>query len=190
MSHFRRKSSYTKLERFKGQHRFEHWYVDNQCYFITARCANKFFAFDTLERRSIFWDRFTHYTQQHGFIPFVTSLMVNHYHTIGYLHVGTELGPMMRKLHGSVAKLVNDTLDHRLVPFWHDRKHHDYFDGCIRDETQHRRAYRYTLTQHKRQREQNDHRRTRVGLSLEASVKFIADRRAWMEPVPYQRYQR
>ena len=38
------KSSYSTRERYQGGgHRFEHWYVDNQVYFITARhgiCAD------------------------------------------------------------------------------------------------------------------------------------------------------
>jgi hypothetical protein len=33
----------------------------------------------------------------------VTTLLYNHYHTVGYLKKGEELGAMMRKLHGSVA---------------------------------------------------------------------------------------
>ena len=53
----------------------------------------------------------------------------------------------MRKLHGSVAKLVNDLLDVRLVPFWGDGENRDYFDGCLRDETQLIRSYRYVLRQ-------------------------------------------
>lgn len=52
---------------------------------------------------------------------------------------------MMRKLHGSVAKLVNDILPERRAPFWRTNGHSDDFDGCLRDETQCRRAYRYTL---------------------------------------------
>ena len=57
---------------------------------------------------------------------------------------------MMQRFHGSVAKLINDTLDVRLVPFWIDSGKQNYFDGCIRDELQCRRAYRYTLTQCRR----------------------------------------
>ena len=28
-----------------GKHRFEHWHADNQVYFITARCCERFPAF-------------------------------------------------------------------------------------------------------------------------------------------------
>lgn len=133
-----RKSSYNSNKTFQGKHRFEHWYRGNQIYFITARCRERYPAFATLAAQEVFWDRFDHYTQQHTFTPIVTTLLNNHYHTLGYLRVGTELGEMMRKLHGSVAKLVNDQLPTRHLPFWHDRRHHDYFDGCIRDEKQFR----------------------------------------------------
>ena len=43
---------------------------------------------------------------------------------------------MMQRLHGSVAKLVNDLLPQRLTPFWRDAEGKGYFDGCIRDEKQ------------------------------------------------------
>ena len=77
----------------------------------------------------------------------MTSLLNNHYHPLGYNKFADNLGEMMRKIHGSVAKLVNDLLPEKRVPFWGDPGHQDYFDGCIRSEKQCRRAYRYTLTQ-------------------------------------------
>src|SRR5215204_4810609 len=117
---FTRKSSYTPNVTYQDQHRFEHWYRDNQVYFITARCRDRFRAFESEQAKQIFWDRFNHYTQIHGFEPWVTTLLDNHYHTVGYLNVGKELGQMMRKIHGSVAKLVNDLLPERRLPFWND----------------------------------------------------------------------
>ena len=108
-----RKGSHKSEEYFGTQHRFEHWYVDNSVYFITARCRNQTHAFDDQECKAIFWDRFNHYTRKYEFVPFVTSLLSNHYHTLGYLKVGMNLGPMMKGIHGSVAKLVNDRLPQR-----------------------------------------------------------------------------
>src|SRR5579859_7315129 len=105
-----RKSSSSSVHKWEGQHRFEHWYRDNTVYFITARCREKYQAFQSEEAKQIFRDRFDHYTALHGFVPWVTSLLSNHHHTLGYLKRGEDLGPMMRKLHGSVAKLVNDIL--------------------------------------------------------------------------------
>ncbi len=134
------KCSHTHREHFEGEHRFEHWYRDNTVYFITARCRDGVAAFVTEEAKAVFWDRFDHYTKAHGFVPWVTTLVDNHYHTLGYLYVGKELGQMMRKLHGSVAKLVNDLLPERRRPFWRERGGRDYFDGCLRDELQCRRA--------------------------------------------------
>src|SRR4051794_32038992 len=105
-----RKSSYTNSEYFQGKHRFEHWYRDNTVYFITARCRSQFPAFASKQAKVIFWDRFDHYCEKYVFVPWVTSLLDNHYHTLGYLKVGTNLGPLMQHVHGSVAKLVNDLL--------------------------------------------------------------------------------
>src|ERR1043165_8162714 len=98
MGKFRR-SNPSSNEYFKGQHRFEHWYRDNSVYFITARCRDKYHAFRTEEAKQIFWDRFEHYTKLYCFVPFLTTLMHNHYHTLGYLKLGVNLAPMMRKLH-------------------------------------------------------------------------------------------
>src|SRR5829696_2954276 len=110
MSRGFRKFSHSKNERTETKHRFEHWYRDNTVYFITSRTHDGYAAFDTEAAKAIFWDRFTHWTRFYGFVPWVTTLLNNHYHTEGYLRVGTNLGPMMQRIHGSVAKLVNDIL--------------------------------------------------------------------------------
>ena len=177
---------------YHGQHRYEHWYQDNTVYFITARCRDRYPAFEAPGAKQIFWDRFDYYTRLHGFVPWVTTLMDNHYHTLGYLRLGRDLGEMMRKIHGSVAKLVNDLLPERRVPFWWDRRDADYFDGCIRDETQCRRAYRYTLLQAVRAKIVTDWRRypdTHVNVGLDAGVRRALELGAFMTGVPYKRYE-
>ena len=187
------RSNPSKLEYWQGKHRFEHWYRDNQVYLITARTRGGTPVFETDGAKDVFWDRFTHYTEAHGFEDWVTTVLVNHYHTVGYVRVGIELKEMMRKLHGSVAKLVNDRLDVRLVPFWGDRANRDYFDGCLRDETQLVRSYQYVLGQSVRHGVCHDYRQyahTRVTLSLEESLKFARERGALMYGVPYARYER
>ncbi|CAN5398766.1 hypothetical protein BH09PLA1_BH09PLA1_34380 [soil metagenome] len=103
---------------YTGAHRFEHWLISNQVYFITARCKDKFPAFNSEEAKQIFWDRFEHYTKEFAFDPWIASLMDNHYHFARILRVGDKLPKLMQRLHGSVAKLVNDTLEIRLLPFW------------------------------------------------------------------------
>lgn len=187
-----RKSHSTNHEHFDGKHCFEHWYCDNQVYFITARCRDRYPAFQSEAAKAIFWDRFDYYTHLHGFTPFVTTLLDNHYHTEGYLKVGEELGEMMRKIHGSVAKLVNDLLPGRRVPFWCDTQGNDYFDGCIRDQVQCRRAYRYTYTQCRRHGicpDPRDYPHTRVNVDLDRAVRRALELGAFLEGVPYKRYQ-
>ncbi|HSV12798.1 MAG TPA: hypothetical protein VLI90_00960 [Tepidisphaeraceae bacterium] len=139
MPHFR-KSSYTSNEFYAGHHRFEHWYRDNTVYFLTARCRDRFHAFASEPAKEIFWDRFDHYTAEFGFVPWATTLVDNHYHSLGYMKRGTDLGKMMQRIHGSVAKLVNDLLPQRHLPFWRTAGNQDYFDGCIRDVLQAERA--------------------------------------------------
>ena len=174
-----------------GRHRFEHWYRDNTVYFITARCRDRYAAFQAEDARQIFWDRFYHYTNEFGYFPWVTTLLNNHYHTLGYLRVGTNLGTMMQRIHGSVAKLVNDTLPERRVPFWREGLRNDYFDGCLRNEKQCRKAYRYTLTQstrHRLARDWRDFPDTRLDIDLKKGVRRALQLRAFLNEVPYPRY--
>ena len=171
----------------------EHWYRDNSVYFITARCRDRYPAFESEAAKTVFWDRFDHYTRFYGFVPWVTTLLDNHYHTLGYLKVGEQLGPMMQRIHGSVAKLVNDQLPTRHLPFWCEAGRRDYFDGCIRDETQCRRAYRYTLLQSVRaglHRDWHDYPHTHCAIDVERGIKRAHELNAFMEGVPYKRYER
>jgi REP element-mobilizing transposase RayT len=187
-----RKSSLSRNEFYKGQHRFEHWYLDNCVYFITSRCRDKMRCFASEAAKAVFWDRFEHYTHLYHFTPWATTLMDNHYHTIGYLRIGRELGPMMQKIHGSVAKLVNDQLPRRLVPFWYEQGKQGYFDGCIRDATQARRAYRYILRQAERAgivRAWRDYPHTHVRVQLEPAIARANELNAFLEQVPYARYE-
>jgi len=194
MSRFRRfrKSSSSSVEYFKGQHRFEHWYLDNQMYFITARCRDRYPAFESEEAKLIFWNRFEYYTAEYDFTPCVSTLLNNHYHTVGYNKTGENLGVMMQRIHGSVAKLVNDLLPERRLPFWRRAGHQDYFDGCLRDELQLRRAYRYTYTQCRRHGVAPDPARyphTRVNVDLERALRRALELGAFLESVLYKRYQ-
>jgi hypothetical protein len=191
--HSFRRSNPSTNETFDGHHRIEHWYRDNQVYFITARCRDRFHAFAQEQAKAIFWDRFEHYTRMHHFVPWVTSLLDNHYHTLGYLKYGADLGPMMRKLHGSVAKLVNDLLPERRTPFWGDSHHDDYFDGCLRDPLQGRRSFRYTFTQCIRHAVATDplaYPHTRVNVEMERAIKRAVELNAFMLGVPYYRYDK
>lgn len=113
-----RKSSHSDAEFWNGQHRFEHWCRDNSVYFITSRARDGRHAFASQRAREIFWDRFDPYTKQYRFVSWIEMLMINHYHFLGYLRHGENLGPLMQHLHGSVAKLVNGLLPERHIPFW------------------------------------------------------------------------
>jgi len=188
-----RKSSYNRREFYKGQHRFEHWYRDNSVYFITSRVRDRFRAFERESAKLIFWDRFDYYTSLHGFVPWVTTLLDNHYHTLGYMRDASQVGEMMRKIHGSVAWLVMQQNEKRHVPFWRRAGHQDYFDGCIRDVLQARRAYLYTLNQSVRAgivRSWNDYPHTHVNVEMDWAIARAVVLRAFLEEVPYARYER
>ncbi len=193
MSARTRKTKHSTGPTYQGQRRFEHWYRDNQVYFITARCRDRHRALASTRAKEIFWDRFEHYTHQAVFTPWITSLTDNHYHILGYCKLGNNLGPMMQRLHGSVAKLANDLLPERRLPFWEDRGHQNYFDGCIRDERQCRLAYRYILTQSVRHgicTDWREYEHTRVNIDVDVGVRRALELGAFLEGVPYRRYER
>ncbi|MEM6458991.1 MAG: hypothetical protein AAF710_06330 [Planctomycetota bacterium] len=188
-----RKSAQHQNPTFRGRHRFEHWYRDNQVYFITARCRGRSPAFATETAKAVFWDRFDHYTARYGFTPWVTSLLDNHYHTLGYLRRGDDLPGMMQRLHGSVAKLVNDTLPQRLTPFWKDKDHDNYMDGCLRDEKQGRATYRYVCGQAQRHEITHDWRlypHTRINVAEDRAIRRALELNVFLTGVPYKRYER
>jgi hypothetical protein len=162
-------------------------------YFITSRTRYGFPAFDTDEAKLIFWDRFDHYTKLHGFTPCVTTLMNNHYHTVGHLKVGEELGEMMRKIHGSVAWMVMKEIGVRHVPFWRSKGNKDYFDGCLRDVLQATRAYRSTRLQAVRAglvTDWRDYAHAHVNVECEPMVRRALQLKCFLEDVPYARYER
>lgn len=186
-----RQSSATHPHIWKGHHRFEHWYRDNTIYFITSKVRDGVHAFMSEDAKSVFWDRFGYWSARNDFEPWIVTLMSNHYHIVGYLKTGTNLGTMMQKLHGSVAKLVNDLLPVRHVPFWRTKGNKDYFDGCLRDETQLRRTYRYVQNQAHRARLVTDWRRyphTRAFIDLDEALRRAEQLRPFLPNVPYQRY--
>lgn len=143
--------------------------------------------------KDVFWKQFDKSTTEFCFTPWVTSRVDNHYHTLGYQRVVKNLPTMMQRLHGSVAKLVNDLLPNRHVPFWRDAEGKGYFDGCIRDEKQARLAYRYTHTQAVRHGivcDWRDYQHTHVNVELERAIQRSHELKAFLEGVPYKRYQK
>jgi len=193
MTWTRKSSASGSRKTYKGRHRFEHWYRDNQVYFLTARCRDRYPAFAAEQAKQIFWRQFDRYTVEFGFTPWITSLLDNHYHTIGYLRIGDQLPIMLNRIHGSVAKLVNDRLPRRLRPFWRDSKHRNYFDGCLRSEKQGRLTYRYVMLQSRRHSVCDDYRvypHTRINVELEPAIRRALELGAFLEEVPYKRYQK
>ena len=209
------KSASAFHKRSDGKPSFQHWYRDNQIYFLTARCRGRYPAFATEDAKAIFWQQFDKYAAQYGFEPWVTSLLDNHWHTVGYLTIGKNLAPMMNGIQGSVSKLVNDLLEqqvhdgqippppgppvparrsasaNRLAPFWYESRAHNYFDGCLRDEKQGTLTYRYVLTQCRRHGicgNPADYRHTRVHVPLDQAIERAKEMQAFLYGVPYKRY--
>lgn len=196
---FTRKSNQAKQRTYKGQHRFEHWYRDNQVYFITAKTSCATPVFTTKQACDLFWQTFDQATSANGFTPWVTALLNNHYHTLGYLKTGDNLPKMMQAIHGKVAKQINDLIRagelkfprQPLKPFWGQKGKKTYFDGCIRDETQATRAFYYTRNQAVRAKLVKHWQappNTRIHLELNQALPRATQRNAFLRGVPYKRY--
>ena len=184
--------SRSRTTAYQGRHRYEHWLVDNQVYFLTARCRDRFPAFATEAAKAVFWDRFDHYTAEFGFVPWVTSLLDNHYHTLGYLRVGANLPKMMQRIHGSVAKLVNDLLPSTAQSVLARREG----QGILR-RLHSRRSDRRGLHIGTRLRnlfgtessaDWRDYQHTHVNVELERAIARALEIDAFLEGVPYKRY--
>jgi hypothetical protein len=122
--------------------------------------------------------------------------MNNHYHLLGYNRLGSNLKTLMQRFHGSVAKLVNDQLElnhqERRADFWRDQKGREYYDGCLRDEKQCRAAFRYTHMQARRHGIMYDYLKypdTRVYIPVDVGVERALELNAFLEGVPYKRYE-
>jgi hypothetical protein len=77
------------------------------------------------------------------------------------------------------------------VPFWKESGRNDYFDGCIRDETQCRRAYRYTLQQAVRAglvRDWRSYPGTRAAIDVDRGIGRALELHAFLLDVSYPRY--
>jgi hypothetical protein len=100
---------------------------------------------------------------------------------------------MVQRIHGSVAKLVNDLLPERRKDFWRDGKGFEYFDGCLRDELQLRRTHGYVLRQAIKARLVKDWREypdTHVNLDVDACVAYAKAHNGFLEDIPYKRYEK
>ncbi len=207
---FTHKSNQSQHRTYKNQHRFEHWYRDNQVYFITAKTAQGTPLFNCPQACQLFWDAFDHASQLGSFTPWVTTLMNNHYHTLGYLKTGQNLPKMMQTLHGRLSKQINDLIEAgglqsarahplntqahpaRLLPFWGHKGKKTYFDGCIRDEKQATLAFRYTRDQAVRAKlvkHWQDYPHTHLNIDLNKALPRATELNAFLRNVPYKRYQ-
>ena len=194
-----RKSSYTQNEFFDDKHRYEHWYRDNTCYFITSKVREGLHLFASEEAKAVFWDRFDFYTQKYGFVPWIATLLDNHYHFEGYLKVPLRRLPESRRepraLHAAPARLCRETRQ-RSAPSASPpvlAPSREYFDGCLRDVLQAVRAYRYTKLQAVRAgivRDYRDYPHTRVYLDIDRACGRAVELDAFPEDLPYARYER
>jgi REP element-mobilizing transposase RayT len=154
---------------------------------------NKHLAVRSEKAKEIFWDRFWFYVKKYNLYVWIVTLMDNHYHVIVHVQDKEVMPEFMQRLHGSVAKLVNDVLPERHLPFWRTKGSRDYYDGCLRNEKQVRRAYKYTLKQAVRAgvvRDWRKYNHTKVLIHLGRGIKRAHELKSIPIEVPYERYRR
>ena len=168
MTAWTRKTRFTTGPIYKGRHRLEHWYRDNQVYFITARCRDKHPAF-AMERAIAAPGR------SEVSPPCVPGALNGV--SSGQAHARrTDISPQVNTPGGSPRICVLSLRER-----------------SIRNERQCRRAFRYTLTQSVRHGICTDWREyphTHVKVDLERGVKRALQLKAFLEGVPYKRHQK
>ena len=176
-----------------GRHRAEHWAIDNQIYFITARCRDRLPAFRAEEAKSVFWRQLHRKAEAHGFTLIIVSLMDNHYHLLGHLREGEQLHHMMHGLHGSVARYVNQITDlaSQVKPMFRERSNRQYMDGAVRSSKQFTRCFGYIERQSVRHRickSAEDYPHTRVFVEMERARARALEISAFLHGVGDRRH--
>ena len=171
------------------RHRHEHWHIDNQIYFITARCRDRRPAFATEECKQIFWRQYRLKMNAFGMTPIITSLLDNRYHFLAHLRKGDNLTPLMRGLHGSVARYINEVTpeEQQVKPLFREKTGKQYFDGAIRTPRQFRRCFRYIERQcirHGVAADPDAHPHTIIDVPMDRALKRALQINAFLPGVP------
>jgi len=110
-------------------HHPPHIYLDNAWYIISASTLDRVPLLRSERAKAFVRDKLNALIPEFGIALRAWVILDNHYHLLLRTRLGQELPRLLRRLHGSVSRQVNewDGINGRQV--WHN-----YWDTSIRDE--------------------------------------------------------
>lgn len=122
---------YNKIMKLKNyrQKRPPHIYLDNQIYFITARCNRGIHFLRPDKYKQILVDCIFEQVKKFSYKLYGWVINQNHYYLLIKTKTGSDLPKFIGAINGKSSKLINDSDDVIGQKIWSN-----YFDKCIRTE--------------------------------------------------------
>ena len=119
-------------------HHPSHVYLDNTCYFLTARIYNRNKILDTDNKKKILSREIYKVLKKFNCKIFAYVILENHYHLLLKTSRGTDLPKILNLIHGRVAYKLNkiDNTKGRKV-------FQNYWDYCIRNKNDFWKHFNY-----------------------------------------------
>jgi putative transposase len=115
-----------------------HLFLDNYCYFITARTKNKVRFFNANRKKNMLSRVIQQGIKKFNIRIFAYVVLDNHYHLLIKLESSKVLPGFIRNIHANSARLANIEDKERGRDIWFN-----YWDHCIRGEADFWKHFNY-----------------------------------------------
>ena len=122
----------------KDHHRPPHLYLDNATYFITVSTLDKHHYFDTDEKKQLILNTLTSALEKYSYNLDAWVILNNHYHIEIKTRLGKDLPRFIQNINGRSSFELNRLDNSQGRKLWYQ-----YWDRCIRDETDYYRHMNY-----------------------------------------------
>ncbi|MDP2693137.1 MAG: transposase [bacterium] len=110
-------------------HRPPHLFIDDWCYFLTARCQEKKNFFDLENKKKLFVKAINKAVCKFEVELFSWVLLDNHYHMLMRIKNSKNIPRFIHNLHANSSRLINDFDNKDGRKIWYQ-----YWDYCIRNK--------------------------------------------------------
>jgi putative transposase len=104
-----------------------HLYIDNTFYFLTGAIYQKRPLLGSPKMKNFLFERIQHYFDLYQWELHHWVILDNHYHLLGKSKYGTDLGIIMKGIHGSTSLVIRKKTNAEKPIWW------NYWDYCPRD---------------------------------------------------------
>jgi len=119
-------------------HHPPHIFLDNMCYFITARTYEGRKIFNTDENKALLLRSLKAEVRRSGFVLYAWVVLDDHYHILLQCGKSRLISKMINRVHGRVSFLINKDERKRGRKIFQN-----YWDHCIRDQEDFNNHVRY-----------------------------------------------